>query len=783
MLFALVVPLAHPAAASHIAEVALTPDSDTAAAGTCNPFTATLTGSTSGSTVAGQIIDVMVEQTGGADASNNIQFCTPEEDETPADGTDQGGPNARPTSTADSDDPTLGADKQISGETGPTAAYQQDNDPTTADQGVVTFGILVTTGLSDTTELEVTAYVDDNPDNDDPDTDEPSDTSTKGFVPGGANNVDDLDCEPESDINPEGTSHSFQCVATTTAPDPFAPTSPIPVPIAEVTEPVPGVGVTFDVIPPDCTATTGGGTNTSTTCDPGSDNGGVNTDGPESPNADEVTNVACTTTDQTGTSTCSYTDPVTPQSPQGTDQIRAFVNQTGGSPSTPGFDTGEPSDEITKEWTQAPSGLTVTLVCDDGQSDPAQGTTPASTADSCFNPVTQDTESFTATVTGPDTANDADTNPDPQPNVQVQFSISATGPSSTDDDTLITAIAPVNPAANQEGSPNSTTADCTTGGDGRCEITIENPNAESGDFAQVTANIKGQTSSTGQASDTARKTWGYVARAIDCEPETQTVSPGGSAVITCSVTDRLGNPVPNQNATVTEEGPGTFSSPPAGNVYTTDSSGKFEVRVTSATNEEGAETITATLDQATSIDTNGDGINDQKECQRATNEPAQGDRASACSDAVQVVWGTPPPRVQCDDGVDNDADGLTDLQDPGCSSSADDDETDPQQDKRGPTGVTITYRQGSHAFKGTVTNPYRRCRVNRPVVLKRVRPGTDWTVGRDRTDQFGNYKITKRRVGGKSFYVKAKPTSFTNGTGGTTFCSKGRSGTLRMPRR
>jgi hypothetical protein len=38
---------------------------------------------------------------------------------------------------------------------------------------------------------------------------------------------------------------------------------------------------------------------------------------------------------------------------------------------------------------------------------------------------------------------------------------------------------------------------------------------------------------------------------------------------------------------------------------------------------------------------------------------------------------TPPPPTQCDDGVDNDGDGLIDLNDPGCDDAADDDETDP----------------------------------------------------------------------------------------------------------
>ncbi len=46
----------------------------------------------------------------------------------------------------------------------------------------------------------------------------------------------------------------------------------------------------------------------------------------------------------------------------------------------------------------------------------------------------------------------------------------------------------------------------------------------------------------------------------------------------------------------------------------------------------------------------------------------------------------PPPAPQCDDGIDNDGDGLTDMADPGCSSPTDDDESDDP-----PTGgITLT---------------------------------------------------------------------------------------------
>ena len=64
------------------------------------------------------------------------------------------------------------------------------------------------------------------------------------------------------------------------------------------------------------------------------------------------------------------------------------------------------------------------------------------------------------------------------------------------------------------------------------------------------------------------------------------------------------------------------------------------------------------------IDNDGDGLTDLADpgCTDASDD-----------DEFNVVT-PPPPAAACDDGIDNDGDGLTDLADPGCTDASDDDE-------------------------------------------------------------------------------------------------------------
>ena len=65
------------------------------------------------------------------------------------------------------------------------------------------------------------------------------------------------------------------------------------------------------------------------------------------------------------------------------------------------------------------------------------------------------------------------------------------------------------------------------------------------------------------------------------------------------------------------------------------------------------------------------------------------DAAGNLATSDQMTFATESsPLSQCGDGVDNDGDGLTDLNDPGCSSSSDDDETNAPTSST-PTGVCL----------------------------------------------------------------------------------------------
>lgn len=66
----------------------------------------------------------------------------------------------------------------------------------------------------------------------------------------------------------------------------------------------------------------------------------------------------------------------------------------------------------------------------------------------------------------------------------------------------------------------------------------------------------------------------------------------------------------------------------------------------------------------------------------------------------------PPPAVACADGADNDADGKVDLTDPGCSSSADTDETDPTSPPPPPPSTGFPDASNTGVPAGTTLTAY-----------------------------------------------------------------------------
>ncbi|MCA1823607.1 MAG: hypothetical protein LC640_04960 [Frankia sp.] len=293
------------AVAGHVTAVELSPDSDVAAVGTCNAFTVQLTPGQS------TVVDVLLSQTAPAGGSATvIGFCDPSP--TP-------GPNVQPapnTGTVSGGVPT--ATPNTCQGTTPTAATTGPNtcnaEYTTNGFGQLTFGVLT----NQPGTMAVTAYVEEpnqtpigpnTTGNGNPDGVEPRDSSLKTWVAGGVAAVNHIECVPETDANPEGTTHTFGCTAFTSNPQ----TGALDVPVT-------GVRIWFDVI--------------------------------SGPNSDERGPTQCATnTDNNGQTSCSYTDNTSNTvaavlSPPGTDTIIAYVSN---NPSA-GPAANDPADTIFKTW-------------------------------------------------------------------------------------------------------------------------------------------------------------------------------------------------------------------------------------------------------------------------------------------------------------------------------------------------------------------------------------------------------------------------------------------------
>ncbi|MGH2806800.1 MAG: hypothetical protein ACRDKT_05965, partial [Actinomycetota bacterium] len=165
------------------------------------------------------------------------------------------------------------------------------------------------------------------------------------------------------------------------------------------------------------------------------------------------------------------------------------------------------------------------------------------------------------------------------------------------------------------------------------------------------------------ARDTGTVPWtaaASTARTVDLEPETATNASGTEHEVTATVRDKFGNPVQGVQVTFTEDGAGRFVEGGSSSTRTTGPQGRATTRTTSASNETGEQSITATL-SATATD-----------CEEAEGRPEPGDPAGVCADTVTNRWreddDEEPPRpapceregVICgdpDDNVINGTDG------------------------------------------------------------------------------------------------------------------------------
>ncbi|MDQ4125032.1 MAG: hypothetical protein M3134_05465 [Actinomycetota bacterium] len=175
--------------------VQVTPESDTASVGACNPFTITVTGDDN-QPVRGVLVDVEQRHERAGNQTNGdeprVRFCSPAEGPNPS-SVDQTRGDLGPPDESPDNPGTLG---------GHTISP-------TDQQGRVTIGIAVepANGSDGTGNVVLTAFFETD-DDDDPEAGEPQDSSTKTWV---APQARTITCEPETATNPVDTQHTVRC--------------------------------------------------------------------------------------------------------------------------------------------------------------------------------------------------------------------------------------------------------------------------------------------------------------------------------------------------------------------------------------------------------------------------------------------------------------------------------------------------------------------------------------------------------------------------------------------
>ena len=394
-----------------------------------------------------------------------------------------------------------------------------------------------------------------------------------------------LDCGPETDSNPAGSSHQVTCTVRD-ANNNLAP------------------GVNVDV------EATGAN-------DP--DVGGAG--GGQSPSTPDFT---CTT-DVTGSCTFTHGSGNQSTNSAGTTTYQAWVDLDGEN-TTVEADQGEGRDEVTTPGATEPDGTdVVSKTWTAGQLDcsPETDSNPVGTT-------------HTVTCTARDVSGNAAAG--------VQIDAEATGPNDPDnansttapDFTCTTGLGGSCTFTHGGGGQNGTTNDpgVTTYRawvDADSTDTSSEADASEGRDEAATAGNDAEPDDT----DVVEKTWTTEPRTIDCTPKTGTNPAGTDHVVTCTVRDRNNAPIGGESVTFTESGPGGFAGG-SGPTQTTDNSGNARITVTSS--DGGVQTITGTL----SDDLQGNEPGDVDECDRVAGDPS-GSPEGRCSDTVSKTWMEPEP--------------------------------------------------------------------------------------------------------------------------------------------
>lgn len=131
----------------------------------------------------------------------------------------------------------------------------------------------------------------------------------------------------------------------------------------------------------------------------------------------------------------------------------------------------------------------------------------------------------------------------------------------------------------------------------------------------------------------------------------------------------------------------------------------------------------------------------------------------------------------CNDGVDNEGDGRADHPgDRGCRSK---DDASEKRTIRKRSRATLFFGGRRHAFRGRVGSPRPKCVSSRKVVVKKLRPGRDKTVGRGRSDRDGRWRVARKHAHGR-FYAKAKRKAFVARNGDRVVCKAKRTRRIKV---
>jgi len=319
--------------------VSLSPDSDTAANGECNPFTVTIA-PTNGS------VSVNIQQSipaAAAPTATTIGFCNPTTSPEGNSTVTQAGPEASAagTTTTAAVNGTCTNNNNTAAAAGNVSCDTTYTD--TNNDGKVTFG--VTSNQPGT--MSVTAFGDANG-NGAADVGEAKDTSTKTWVVNNKNaSSDKISCSPTSATNPAGApaGHTIKCVVTDANGNALAGADNVKFVVTS--------GPDTNATPQGCSTTTDG-----------------------------------TAGSVPGESTCVLNNGGTP----GHDVVSIYLEQNGVS----GQQAGEPSTTVTKDWVlAAPSTSTLTISCSPNQTG---STAPPGATANCTEPLTQNNVTLTALV-------------------------------------------------------------------------------------------------------------------------------------------------------------------------------------------------------------------------------------------------------------------------------------------------------------------------------------------------------------------------------------------------